>query len=129
MIWNCLHSACCREYYIWNVMTIHRRGSWNFSKGGGCEEEKMFVNKRFNACTNKTRQTCNSLSSFLSRGLSSIFLLSSINSLYFFNLKGGCNPRNPPPLSIRQWFIQIIHLFSVKFNVYFRRYLLKTASL
>ena len=45
----------------------NRRGSRNFSRGGGEEENverKMFVDTRINACTHKTRQTRNSFSLF-----------------------------------------------------------------
>ena len=45
----------------------NRRGSRNFSKGGGEEENverKMFVDTRINACKHKTRQTRNSFSLF-----------------------------------------------------------------
>ena len=55
--------CCCGNHCTMANKTGFRRGSINFSKGGGVEEEnferKMFFDTRINACTHKNRQTCN----------------------------------------------------------------------
>ena len=63
------------------------RGSRNFSKGGGVEDEKferkMFVDTRINACTHKNRQTCTYFSLLLFKRIVYIFCFVFFTLFYF----------------------------------------------
>ena len=84
--------------YIHRISVSLRRGSRQFSKGGVEEENfgrKMFVDTRIIS----TRQTCNSFSLLPFQEDCLLFFALFYYSLLFFKFeRGGCNPRNPPPL-------------------------------
>ena len=76
---------------------MYRRGSRNFSKGRGVEEEnferKMFVVTYINACTHKTRQTYNSFSLLPFQEDCILFFALFYYSLLFLKFqRGGVQP-------------------------------------
>ena len=95
-------------YYLCSKTCINLgftiRTIWNFYSTAVEEnfERKMFVDTRINACTHKTRQTCNSFSLLPFQEDCLLFFASFIFEIW----KGGGGVATPvTPLSIRQWNI------------------------
>ena len=117
-----LHT-CQYPIYVHYTCSLHkhyRRGSRNFSKGGGDFERKMFVNTLSTRVYIKTRQTCNSFSLLSFQEDCLLFFVLFYYSVLFLKFeKGGCKPP-PPPRSANALYAQynirqVCTNFSMKF--------------
>ena len=90
------------SYFVAHIKVTSQARIQNFFKGGGgglggeSLKEKCLLIVISTRVYITIRQTCSSLSSSFSRGLSSIFCFVLLLFFIFEIWKGGCNPRNPP---------------------------------